>query len=159
MRSKLLNADPPITYAVVLDTGDEVTGELGKFVREVAPAPCSRRRGNGLRGRRLGPFDCTLCTAQRRWVTERSFDRIDDLLGRGVMEHMPNTRDQPQRALRNLLMKPDTVFAMIYDAVLRACHDHHGHTQFPIAVLHCGHGRIHGGGILSLGADLRWPEG
>ena len=34
MRSKLLNADPPITYAVVLDTGDEVTGELSKFVRE-----------------------------------------------------------------------------------------------------------------------------
>jgi uncharacterized protein len=33
MRSKLLNADPPITYAVVLDTGDEVIGELGKFVR------------------------------------------------------------------------------------------------------------------------------
>jgi uncharacterized protein len=34
MRSKLLNADPPITYAVVLDTGDEVTGELGRFVRD-----------------------------------------------------------------------------------------------------------------------------
>lgn len=34
MRSKLLNADPPITFAVVLDTGDEVIGELGKFVRE-----------------------------------------------------------------------------------------------------------------------------
>src|SRR5438105_15046884 len=34
MRSKLLNADPPITHAVVLDTGDEVTGELGKFVRD-----------------------------------------------------------------------------------------------------------------------------
>ena len=34
MRSKLLNADPPITYAVVLDTGDEVISELGKFVRE-----------------------------------------------------------------------------------------------------------------------------
>ena len=34
MRSKLLNADPPITYAVVLDTGDEVSSELGKFVRE-----------------------------------------------------------------------------------------------------------------------------
>src|SRR5690349_9677487 len=34
MRSKLLNADPPITYAVVLDTGEEVTGELGKFVRD-----------------------------------------------------------------------------------------------------------------------------
>jgi hypothetical protein len=34
MHSKLLNADPPITYAVVLDSGDEVIGELGKFVRE-----------------------------------------------------------------------------------------------------------------------------
>ena len=34
MRSKLLNADPPITYAVVLDTGDEVIAELGKFVRK-----------------------------------------------------------------------------------------------------------------------------
>jgi uncharacterized protein len=34
MHSKLLNADPLITYAVVLDTGDEVIAELGKFVRE-----------------------------------------------------------------------------------------------------------------------------
>jgi predicted DNA-binding protein with PD1-like motif len=34
MRSKLLNADPPITYAVVLDTGDEVIGELSNFVRQ-----------------------------------------------------------------------------------------------------------------------------
>jgi uncharacterized protein len=34
MRSKLLNVDPPVTYAVVLDKGDEVVGELGKFVRD-----------------------------------------------------------------------------------------------------------------------------
>jgi uncharacterized protein len=34
MRSKLLNADPPVTYAVVLDTGDEVVRELSRFVRE-----------------------------------------------------------------------------------------------------------------------------
>jgi hypothetical protein len=34
MRSKLLNADLRITYAVVLDTGDEVIVELGKFIRE-----------------------------------------------------------------------------------------------------------------------------
>jgi len=34
MHSKLLNADPPVTYAVVLDTGDEVVGELSKFVRD-----------------------------------------------------------------------------------------------------------------------------
>ena len=69
---------------------------------------------------------------------------------------MPNTRNQPSRALRNLLMKPDSVFAMIYDAVLRACHNHHRHMQFPIAALHCGHRRNHGGGVVSLGTDLRW---
>lgn len=34
MRSKLLNADPPVTYAVVLDTGDEAVRELSRFVRE-----------------------------------------------------------------------------------------------------------------------------
>jgi uncharacterized protein len=34
MRSKLLNVDPPVTYAVVLDKGDEVVSELGKFVRD-----------------------------------------------------------------------------------------------------------------------------
>jgi len=33
MRSKLLSADPPVTYALVLDTDDEVATELGKFVR------------------------------------------------------------------------------------------------------------------------------
>jgi predicted DNA-binding protein with PD1-like motif len=34
MRSKLLNTEPPVTYAVVLDTGDEVIGSLTRFVRE-----------------------------------------------------------------------------------------------------------------------------
>jgi|SRR5215469_2049722 len=34
MRSKLLNADPPVTYAVVLDTGYEVSRVLGDFVRD-----------------------------------------------------------------------------------------------------------------------------
>jgi uncharacterized protein len=34
MRSKLLNTDPPVTYAVVLDTGDEVIASLTQFVRE-----------------------------------------------------------------------------------------------------------------------------
>lgn len=34
MRAKLLNADPPVTYVVALDTGDEAMTELGRFVRE-----------------------------------------------------------------------------------------------------------------------------
>ena len=33
MQSKLLNVDPPITYAVVLETGDEAMALLGEFVR------------------------------------------------------------------------------------------------------------------------------
>jgi hypothetical protein len=34
IRFEIAQRRPPITYAVVLDTGDEVIGELGKFVRE-----------------------------------------------------------------------------------------------------------------------------
>ena len=34
MRWKLLNADPPVTYAVALSTGDDVPKLLGKFIRE-----------------------------------------------------------------------------------------------------------------------------
>lgn len=34
VRSKLLSADPPVTYAVVLDTGDEVIESLIRFTRE-----------------------------------------------------------------------------------------------------------------------------
>jgi hypothetical protein len=34
VRAKLLNVDPPLTYAVVLQTGDEVISTLNAFVRE-----------------------------------------------------------------------------------------------------------------------------
>lgn len=34
MRWKLINADPPVTYAVALETGDEAVAKLGDFVRE-----------------------------------------------------------------------------------------------------------------------------
>jgi predicted DNA-binding protein with PD1-like motif len=34
MRSKLLNVDPPVTYAVVLDTGDEAMVKLAEFIRK-----------------------------------------------------------------------------------------------------------------------------
>ncbi|MEA2781540.1 MAG: uncharacterized protein QOK29_3084 [Rhodospirillaceae bacterium] len=34
MRAKLLNADPPVTYAVALGIGEEVVEKLGDFVRE-----------------------------------------------------------------------------------------------------------------------------
>jgi predicted DNA-binding protein with PD1-like motif len=56
MRSKLLNADPPITYAVVLDTGDEVVGALGKFVREQEVEAASITAIGALRRAVLGYF-------------------------------------------------------------------------------------------------------
>jgi len=34
MRHKLLSADPPITYAIALETGDEVVACLTQFMRE-----------------------------------------------------------------------------------------------------------------------------
>ena len=74
-----------------------------------------------------------------------------------MMDHVSDTRNQPQRALRNVLMEPDSVFAMIDDAILRAGHDHYGHAQFAVAALHRADCRNHRGGILSLGTDLRWP--
>jgi predicted DNA-binding protein with PD1-like motif len=57
MRSKLLNADPPVTYAVVLDTDDEVTGELGKFVREQEVEAASVTAIGAFRRALLGYFE------------------------------------------------------------------------------------------------------
>jgi hypothetical protein len=34
MRSKLLNVDPPVTYAVILQTGDEVMNALNQFLQK-----------------------------------------------------------------------------------------------------------------------------
>jgi predicted DNA-binding protein with PD1-like motif len=56
MRSKLLNADLPITYAVVLDTGDEVMGALGKFVREQEVEAASLTAIGAFSGAVLGYF-------------------------------------------------------------------------------------------------------
>jgi uncharacterized protein len=34
MRTKLLNVDPPVTYAAALETGDEVMEQLNRFINE-----------------------------------------------------------------------------------------------------------------------------
>jgi uncharacterized protein len=57
MRSKLLNADPPVTYAVVLDTGDEVVGELDRFVRKNEVEAASITAIGAFRDAVLGYFD------------------------------------------------------------------------------------------------------
>jgi uncharacterized protein len=57
MRSKLLNADPPVTYAVVLDTDDEVMRALGEFVREQKVEAASVTAIGAFRRALLGYFD------------------------------------------------------------------------------------------------------
>jgi hypothetical protein len=36
-----------------------------------------------------------------------------------MMDHVSDTRNQPQRAVRNVFMEPNSVFAMSDDAILR----------------------------------------
>jgi uncharacterized protein len=57
MRSKLLNVDPPVTYAVVLDTGDEAMAELGKFIRDHEVEAASLTAIGAFRRALLGYFD------------------------------------------------------------------------------------------------------
>jgi uncharacterized protein len=57
MRSKLLNVDPPVTYAVVFDIGDEVAAGLGRFVRENEAEAASITAIGGFRHAILGYFD------------------------------------------------------------------------------------------------------
>jgi uncharacterized protein len=57
MRSKLLNVDPPVTYAVVLDTGDEALGKLAEFIRKNEVEAASLTAIGGFRRALLGYFD------------------------------------------------------------------------------------------------------
>lgn len=57
MRSKLLNVDPPVTYAVVLDTGDETVAELGKFIRDNEVEAASLTAIGAFHRALLGYFD------------------------------------------------------------------------------------------------------
>jgi uncharacterized protein len=57
MKSKLLNVDPPVTYAVVFDIGDEVAAGLGRFVRENEVEAASVTAIGGFSEALLGYFD------------------------------------------------------------------------------------------------------
>src|SRR5215472_18858817 len=57
MRSKLLNVDPPVTYAVVLDTGDEGMAELAQFMRDKEVEAASLTAIGAFRRALLGYFD------------------------------------------------------------------------------------------------------
>lgn len=57
MRSKLLNADPPVTYALAFETGDEVMSVLGRFVREAEVEAASVTAIGAFERATLGYFD------------------------------------------------------------------------------------------------------
>ncbi len=57
MRWKLINADPPVTYAVALETGDEAVKLLSAFVREQAVEAASITAIGAFRRAVLGYFD------------------------------------------------------------------------------------------------------
>ncbi len=57
MHWKLLNVDPPVTYAVVLDTGDEAVGALSRFVREQEVEAASITAIGAFRRAVLGYFE------------------------------------------------------------------------------------------------------
>ena len=66
-------------------------------------APCSWPRSNDLQRRRLGPFDLTRCTAQRRWVELQVVCADLPLEGSGFEPSVPLTPDDIISALRSLL--------------------------------------------------------
>jgi uncharacterized protein len=57
MRSKLLNVDPPVTYAIVLDTGDEAVAKLGEFIRKNEVEAASLTAIGAFHRALLGYFD------------------------------------------------------------------------------------------------------
>jgi predicted DNA-binding protein with PD1-like motif len=79
MRSKLLNADPPVTYAVVLDTGEEVAAELARFVRQNEVEAASVTAIGAFRDALLGYFDWQ--TKQYKQIAVNEQVEVLSLLG------------------------------------------------------------------------------
>jgi predicted DNA-binding protein with PD1-like motif len=71
MRHKLLNADPPITYAVVLEPGDEVIAALGEFIRREEVEAASVTGIGAFSSAVLGYFDWQIKQYKRVPVTEQ----------------------------------------------------------------------------------------
>ena len=62
-------------------------------------------------------------------------DRSRDLVWNRIVNHVSNTGNQPEDTVRKLLVKPNGL-AVLYDTILRACHDDDWHRQFLIAMPH-----------------------
>lgn len=71
MRAKLLNTDPPVTYAIVLDSGDEAVSLLQNFVRNHEVEAASLTAIGALSGATLGYFDWATKQYEKITVSEQ----------------------------------------------------------------------------------------
>jgi predicted DNA-binding protein with PD1-like motif len=79
MHFKLLNVDPPVTYAVVLDTDDEVASELGRFVREKEVEAASITAIGAFRDALLRYFDWQTKQYKKIVVNEQVLSLLGDV--------------------------------------------------------------------------------
>jgi uncharacterized protein len=79
MRAKLLNADPPVTYAVVLDKDDEVVAALTRFIRDQDVEAASVTGIGAFCDAVLGYFDWQTKQYQRIAVNQQA--EVVSLLG------------------------------------------------------------------------------
>jgi uncharacterized protein len=100
MRSKLLNVDPPVTYAVVLDTGDEAIASLTRFAREQEIEAASVTAIGAFVDAVLGYFDWQTKQYRRIPVTEQV--EVLSLLGDVAM-----SEGQPALHVHAVLGKAD----------------------------------------------------
>jgi predicted DNA-binding protein with PD1-like motif len=79
MRAKMLNADPPVTYAVVLDKDDEVVAALTRFIRDQEVEAASVTGIGAFCDAVLGYFDWQTKDYKRIPVSEQA--EVVSLLG------------------------------------------------------------------------------
>ena len=77
----------------------------------------------------------SLRAAEYRCCFPGFLNRSRDLIWHRIVNHVSNTRNQPEDTVRNFFVKPNGL-AVLYDAILRACHDNDWHRQFFVAMPH-----------------------
>src|SRR6478752_5653190 len=85
-------------------------------------------------GRRVRGGGSPSAAEHRRWFP-CFLDRSRDLVWNRIVNHVSYTGNQPEDTVRNFLVKTNGL-AVLYDAILRTCHDNDWHRQFLIAMSH-----------------------
>src|SRR5215204_3024212 len=78
----------------------------------------------------------------------RPIDGSDNLVGRGVLDHVPETRESNELTLAYLIVQASGLPADIDNFVVRASDDHHRHLQFAVVLLKLDGSRRHQSRVL-----------